>query len=87
MFCREAPCACAASSSTYPEQHRFKIYSEAKWWSHKPQIPDVLPGCAEVNRKSVTMPLFHQEASELVDQYVIPFEKVWAKRSQLAKLG
>ncbi len=75
------------SSSTYPEQHRFKIYSEAKWWSHKPQIPDVLPGCAEVNRKSVTMPLFHQEASELVDQYVIAFEKVWAKRSQLANLG
>lgn len=74
------------SSSTYPEQHRFKIYSEAKWWNHKPQIPEVLPGCAEVNRKSVTMPLFHVEASELIEQYAAAFEKVWAKRSSLVKL-
>ncbi|MBI3646249.1 MAG: DegT/DnrJ/EryC1/StrS family aminotransferase [Acidobacteriales bacterium] len=74
------------SSTTYPEQHKFTIYSEAKWWHHKPDVPEFLPGCAEVNRTSVTMPLFYDEASELIDQYVKAFEKVWAKRSQLARV-
>ena len=23
----------------YPEQHKLKIYSEAKWWHHAPTIP------------------------------------------------
>jgi perosamine synthetase len=73
-------------SSTYPEQHKFQIYREARWWHHQPEVPEVLPGCAEVNRKSVTLPLFREEASELIEQYVAAFEKVWAKRSQLAKL-
>jgi hypothetical protein len=40
----------------------------------------------EVNRKSVTTPLFYEEAAELIDPYVAAFEKVWAKRSQLARL-
>jgi dTDP-4-amino-4,6-dideoxygalactose transaminase len=73
------------SSSTYPEQHKFAIYSEEKWWHHKPEVPESLPGCAQVNRTSASMPLFYGEASELIDQYVKTFEKVWAGRSQLAK--
>lgn len=73
------------SATTYPEQHKFAIYSEEKWWHHKPDVPAFLPGCAQVNRTSVSLPLFHQEASELIDQYVKAFEKVWAKRPQLAK--
>ncbi len=72
-------------SGAYPEQHKFAIYSEAKWWHHKPEVPESLPGCAQVNRTSVSLPLFYEEASELIDQYVKAFEKVWARRSQLAK--
>ena len=69
----------------YDEQHKYKLYSEAKWWHHPPQIPKELPGTAQVNRTAVRMPLFYEEASELIEQYVKAFEKVWAKRSQLAK--
>ena len=44
-----------------------------------------LPGTTQVNRTAVRLPLFREPASELTDQYVKAFEKVWAKRSQLAK--
>ena len=27
----------------YPEQHKLKIYSEAKWWHHPPTIPSSGP--------------------------------------------
>jgi len=70
----------------YPEQHKFKIYSEAKWWDHQPAVPEILPGCAEVNRKAAILPLFYEDAPDLIEQYVAAFEKVWAKRTQLAKL-
>lgn len=70
----------------YPEQHKFKIYSEAKWWHHQPVIPEILPGCAEVNRKAAILPLFYEEVPDLIEQYVAAFEKVWGKRAQLAKI-
>jgi dTDP-4-amino-4,6-dideoxygalactose transaminase len=69
---------------TYDEQHKYQLYSEAKWWHHPPVIPD-LPGTTEVNRTAVRLPLFREPAPELVHQYIAAFEKVWAKRSQLAK--
>jgi dTDP-4-amino-4,6-dideoxygalactose transaminase len=74
-----------AAAGNYDEQHKFRLYSEAKWWHHPPQIPKELPGTAQVNRSTVRMPLFYEEAPELIEQYVKAFEKVWAKRSQLAK--
>lgn len=69
----------------YDEQHKYVLYSEAKWWDHPPVIPYDLHGTTEVNRLAVRLPLFYEEAPELIDQYVKAFEKVWAKRSQLAK--
>jgi hypothetical protein len=32
------------------------------------------------------MPLFYEDSPELIAEYGKAFEKVWAKRSQLAKL-
>ena len=37
------------SFGDYPEQHKMKIYAEAKWWHHAPQIPGSMPGNAYVN--------------------------------------
>ena len=68
----------------YPEQHKLKIYSEAKWWHHKPQIPSSMPGNTQVNSTHFFLPLLHGEVPELMDQYVKAFEKVWAHRAALA---
>ena len=73
-----------ASFWDYPEQHKLKIYSEAKWWHHAPAIPASMPGNAHVNGTHIFLPLLHGEAPELIDQYVKAFEKVWANRAQLA---
>lgn len=73
-----------ASYWDYPEQHKLKIYSEAKWWHHPPKIPASMPGNAHVNANHIFVPAFHGEAPELIDQYARAFEKVWAHRGQLA---
>lgn len=75
-----------ASGVAYPEQHKFTLYREAQWWHHAPQVPDELPGCAQVNRTTVRLPLFTTEAPELIDQYAAAFEKVWAHRDALGKM-
>jgi perosamine synthetase len=75
-----------ASGAAYPEQHKFTLYREAKWWHHAPQVPDELNGCTEVNRTTLRLPLFSAEASEVIDQYAAAFEKVWAHRDALAKM-
>jgi len=69
----------------YDEQHRYRLYSEAKWWHHPVQIPEDLPGTTEVNRTSIKLPVFYEEAGELIEQYVKAFEKVWARRAELAR--
>jgi perosamine synthetase len=73
-----------ASVWDYPEQHKLKIYSEPKWWHHPPTIPDHMPGNEQVNRSHLFLPLLYGDASELIDQYVRAFEKVWAHRAELA---
>jgi len=73
-----------ASIWEYPEQHKLKIYTEAKWWHHAPTIPASMPGSTQVNSTHIFMPLLHGEAPELIDQWVKAFEKVWANRAQLA---
>jgi perosamine synthetase len=75
-----------ANAAAYPEQHKFALYREAQWWHHAPDVPDELPGCAEVNRTTVRLPLFTAEAAELIDQYAEAFEKLWAHREAVAKL-
>lgn len=70
----------------YPEQHRLKIYSEAKWWHHPPTIPPSMPGNAWVNAHHIFLPRIYGEAPELIDQTVKAFEKIWAHRDQLAGL-
>ena len=67
----------------YPEQHKLKIYAEAKWWHHAPQIPAALPGTQQVNRTHLFVPVLYGEAPELVEQYVQAIEKVWAHRGEL----
>lgn len=74
-----------ANSGSYPCQHKYAVYSEAKWWHHAPKIPAVLPGSEQVNARALYLPLFTSEVPELVDQYIKAFEKVWAHRGQLAK--
>jgi dTDP-4-amino-4,6-dideoxygalactose transaminase len=68
----------------YNEQHKFRLYSEPKWWHHPVEIPADLPGTTEVNRKAIKLPVYFDDASELIEQTVKAFEKVWAKRSQLS---
>jgi perosamine synthetase len=75
-----------ASIWDYPEQHKMKIYSEAKWWHHAPAIPARMPGNEQVNHTHIFLPLLYGDAPELIDQYVQAFEKVWAHRSELAML-
>lgn len=67
----------------YPLQHRFQMYSEAKWWHHAPEIPESMPGAEEVNRKHIFLPLLYEEHRELEDQTVKAFEKIWANRDKL----
>ncbi len=68
----------------YPEQHKLKIYSEAKWWHHPPTIPESMPGNRQVNSTHIFMPLVYGEAPELIEQHAKAFEKIWAHRAQLA---
>ncbi len=63
------------------------MFQEAKWWHHVPEQPGDLPGSNQANRTCVSLPYFTSEAPELVDQYVKAFQKVWANRQMLAKLG
>ncbi|MBI5387160.1 MAG: DegT/DnrJ/EryC1/StrS family aminotransferase [Verrucomicrobia bacterium] len=76
----------AAKFWDYPEQHKLKIYSEAKWWHHPPQVPASMPGNEYVNANHIFVPAIYGEAPELIDQYVQAFQKVWAHRAALAKL-
>ncbi len=75
----------ASDGSNIQEQHNLKIYSEAKWWHHAPQIPEVLPGHVELSKMAMGLPLFYEDVPELVEQYVKAFEKVWAHKAELAK--
>ena len=70
----------------YPEQHKLKIYAEAKWWYHPPTIPQSMPGNAWINGNHIFLPGIYGEAPELTEQYAKAFEKVWAHRKQLASL-
>ncbi len=69
----------------YPEQHKLKIYSEARWWHHPPQIPESMPGDAWVNANHIMLPLLYGPADDVIAQYVKGFEKVWAGRGTLAR--
>jgi dTDP-4-amino-4,6-dideoxygalactose transaminase len=75
-----------ASFWDYPAQHKLKIYSEAKWFHHAPQIPSSMPGTDFINKNHIFLPLFHGEASELIEQYIKAFEKVWSHKAEIAKL-
>jgi perosamine synthetase len=75
-----------ASFWDYPEQHKLKIYSEAKWWHHPPTIPTSMPGNEHVNANHIFVPTLHGEAPELIEQYAKAFEKVWAHRADIARL-
>jgi dTDP-4-amino-4,6-dideoxygalactose transaminase len=75
-----------ASGAPYDEQHKYALYSEAKWWHHPPVIPESLPGTTQVNKSSVRLPLFREEAEDLVEEYARAFEKISAHRSSLARL-
>jgi dTDP-4-amino-4,6-dideoxygalactose transaminase len=75
----------ATALGSYPENHQYTIYREAKWWHHAPTVPKVLAGCKEVNSKAINVALFRQDSPELVEQYIRAFEKVWAHRTKLAR--
>jgi dTDP-4-amino-4,6-dideoxygalactose transaminase len=68
----------------YSVSHRDVAFKEPQWWHHPPVIPDRLPGLDEIERTGITLPRFTKLVPELIDQYVLPFEKVWAHRAQLA---
>lgn len=72
-----------ASFWDYPEQHKLKIYSEAKWWHHPPAIPAAMPGNAWVNANHIFLPVLYGDAPDLIGQYARAFEKVWAHRKTL----
>ncbi|HWX22105.1 MAG TPA: DegT/DnrJ/EryC1/StrS family aminotransferase [Candidatus Binatia bacterium] len=70
----------------YPEQHKLKIYSEAKWWHHPPEIPASMPGNDWINANHIFLPAFYVDVPELIGQYVKAFHKVWSHRTELASL-
>jgi dTDP-4-amino-4,6-dideoxygalactose transaminase len=70
-----------ATTWVYPEQHKYAIYSEAKWWHHPINVPATLPGNDHINQTHLFTPLFYADVPELIDQYVAAFEKVWANRA------
>jgi len=72
-----------AAAAPYPEQHKFALYHEAQWWHHAPNVPDRLPGCEQVNKTAIRLPLFSAPAGELMAQYGAAFEKVWAQKEKL----
>ncbi|MCU0914064.1 MAG: DegT/DnrJ/EryC1/StrS family aminotransferase [Planctomycetes bacterium] len=72
-----------ASAHQYRLQHECAVYAEPQWWHHPPQIPQ-LPGSEQANRTALGLPLFTAEVPELVEQYAVAFEKVWAHRKELA---
>jgi dTDP-4-amino-4,6-dideoxygalactose transaminase len=74
-----------ASPGFYEDQNRYPLYAESKWWHHPPLIRKDLFGTQQVNTQSVRLPVFREEAQELIEEYVKAFEKVWAHRSGLAK--
>ena len=73
----------STSNFSYTLQHKLPLYSEAKWWHHKPVIPE-LPGSEKANQWALPLPYFTSEQPELCDQYVKAFEKVWAHRDKLS---
>ena len=61
------------------------ICREPRWWHHAPRVLEVLPGCAQVNKTAIRIPLFTADAGDLIDQYARAFEKVRAHGTKLAK--
>jgi perosamine synthetase len=74
-----------ASAFNWNLLHKYPLFQEAKWWHHAPEQPGDLPGSDLANRTCFSMPIFTNEAPELIDQHVKAFEKVWANRKELAK--
>lgn len=62
------------------------IFHESEWWHHMPVIADNYPGVNEVNKRSISLPLFTKAVPELVEQYIAAFEKVWNNRKELGKI-
>ncbi len=65
--------------------HKYPFFQEAKWWHHAPANPGELAGSEQANRTCIAIPLFTNDAPELIDQTVKAFEKVWAHRKELAR--
>ena len=76
-----------AGSGAYPEQHKFKLYSEEKWWHHKPVLPDKLAGTDEVNKTCIYLPLLREDVPGFNDQYAKAFKKVWANKDKVAQIS
>jgi len=72
-----------ASAYSYRLQHKCALYSEAKWWHHKPVVPN-LPGSEQANATAIGLPYLTSQVPGLVDQYIKAFQKVWAHRKELA---
>ncbi len=72
------------STWVYPEQHKLTIYSESKWWHHPPAIPASMPGDDYINEQHIFLPLFYDQADDIIDQYVRAFQKVWTHKAQLS---
>jgi hypothetical protein len=43
-----------------------------------------MPGNAYVNANHIFLPLFYEEAPDVIEQYVKAFQKVWSHRKELA---
>jgi dTDP-4-amino-4,6-dideoxygalactose transaminase len=59
-------------------------YHEPQWWHHPPVIADHYAGAEELTRRGIALPYFTKDVPELIDQYIAAFEKVWARRKELA---
>ncbi|HOW70614.1 MAG TPA: DegT/DnrJ/EryC1/StrS family aminotransferase [Phycisphaerae bacterium] len=77
----------SVSTFSWNVLHKYPFFREAQWWHHVPADPGDLTGSDEANRRAISIPIFTNAAPELIDQYVKAFEKVWAHREMLAKVG
>lgn len=72
------------SAYTWTLLHTYPLFSESKYWRHMPVLPESVPGCDQANCQAIQLPYWTSEQPELVEQYALAFEKVWANRHKLA---
>ena len=71
------------ANERYPLQHLQPVYKMKEYWSVSPTIPPSLPVSEKSQQSIIQLPNFGTCEEELVDQYILAFEKVWSQLDRL----